>query len=317
MSSVFPEWLQANLTRRYPLSDQSEGTGTTPDGGIPDALLVDAWFTVPPQFITTNARLYVSSVQSSQGLLKILLGIQYESNGAVQALNDVLVTSGQVALGRRWKGPDTYITHMIAMRTTDSSAQLPSWISGISGQLVIADTTDSRLYSDITISSPSQTYIHKHCVHQETGVTAIIVGESRLTGQVVLQFGTGISVQVQQQTNTIILTSSTSVSSLKQSMIADFGSPIYTINGVRPDSSGNLQIRGADCTQITALGAGTIVISNPCSVPCCSDQGYQVMQAKLQTVRNAIKVLDNYYVSLSSAINSMTSRLSLLISSQE
>lgn len=56
----------------------------------------------------------------------------------------------------------------------------------------------------------------------------------------------------------------TAIAKLRQLL----GTPIVSINGVKPDAQGNFTLTGMDCTNVQQR-EGAISISNPCSKPCC------------------------------------------------
>jgi hypothetical protein len=95
------------------------------------------------------------------------------------------------------------------------------------------------------------------------------------------------------------------------------GNSIKTINGISPDDTGDFQIKGLDCTAIGQQASG-ITIDNPCAKPCCDSNGAdsaEILKA-LTDLTAAKDVLNNYYVSLATNVNSLQARLSSLIASR-
>ena len=152
-----------------------------------------------------------------------------------------------------------------------------------------------------------------------------------LQGNIVLRAGDGVSLAVTEETvdgvDMAVVTVSrvptdaeealgiTSVDEAVAAITAELGMPVRRINGVAPDSTGNVTIAGGDCTDVSVSG-NVISISNPCSKPCCDDTSLADAQASLTLLEAACARLENYYQALTTNVNAIQARLSSLIASR-
>lgn len=81
--------------------------------------------------------------------------------------------------------------------------------------------------------------------------------------------------------------------------------PVRTINGVAPDSSGNIRIEGGECVSITAISYG-IMLADSCSVPCCSCEELAVITSDLASMKQQIQSLEMTAVQLGGTLHNMS-----------
>lgn len=317
--NILTEWLNANLMRTYPFTQFG-----ALQSGIPSSILIDAAIYVPPEL--ESGYVYVSRFQILPESIMLYFGVCKQDivypdlwlvsidKGVKIAASDAEIAAHTMGLG----------CTQALYKTIADNKQL-SWFVQVAGQVTVGTTqnlpwqTQLQVYND----TPEVTRIHPHCVHNTgtTGVSAIVVDGVRLTGDVVIQAGPGISLAVDTATNTIqvsvdavdtIPTEQQAVARLKQLL----GNPILSINGKTPDAMGNFTVSGIDCTQVQTY-AGGLTISNPCSKPCCGQSTASDLNTAISILQESRNTMNDHYISLSAAVNSMTSRLALLIQNLE
>lgn len=87
-------------------------------------------------------------------------------------------------------------------------------------------------------------------------------------------------------------------------------SPIYSVNGVRPNLAGELTLVPSRCLTLEP-GDAQLTIANPCSEPCCSCEEAEKLAAAMQEVNsriNALEALIGVLSSTSASLQSLNSR---------
>lgn len=320
-SGILTEWLNANLTRTYPLNQLG-----ALQNNIPNSILIDAAIYAPSQL--DSGYIYVSSFCILPDKVVLQLGMWYAGKqypglwqvaadrniGIATTDADLLDSTRTVALG------GTQNLHTAAQQGL-------SWVNQVTGQFTIGKTKDLPWQSQVQVyqatdSVQAPTRIHPHCIHitGRQGVSALVVDGVRLTGQVVLQAGPGIRLNADAATNTIhvnidakaVITQEQAISRLRQLL----GTPITSINGSVPDTDGNFLVTGLDCTQVQPY-AGGITLSNPCSKPCCGESTSSDLNTAISILQESRNTMNDHYISLSASVNAMTARLALLIKNLE
>lgn len=303
------QWLNRNMTSAFPFADY----GTEHNNGIPQSLLIDASFSVPAQFLSSSdACLYVSRFSVVPQRIQLTIGMFYSGVDYPQVLfcRDIPKTVKPAILQQ-----DVYKnTYGLSVSSVQN---LPDWVTDIAGEITIGATYGMQFQMQASVFSyaDNTTHIHKHCIHRgSSGVSALIVGDKRLTGDVRICAGEGISVSVQDNEIHINVDSQAiDIDKLVQQIQDALGNPVLTINGQAPDASGNFDITGLDCTQISGFTGG-ITISNPCSRPCCGQTTNSELSAAVAVLEETKNTMNDHYVSLTATVNAMTSRLAILIS---
>lgn len=298
MSSRLLQWYNQNMHRAYPLV---QGTSAR----LPDAFITD----IRIYTRGTSATFYISRVVSTGARLTVFIGISKQVQGQTINIPQVLQVSDVPTDIDISRGPVT-IYPVYPISTFANTEQYKD----IQGSITFGTTRMYTRPTDIQFTS-SQCIVDPICISSgdTQGIDAIIVGDKRLTGDVTLKAGAGIDISVDQATNTILISQSQSMAQDAADLIrAQLGTPVTSINGIKPDDQGTITLKGLDCTTIQNIG-NAIVLSNPCSKPCCGDQNASDTAAALKVVQQSIAVLNNYYTSVSTAVNIMASRLSMVI----
>lgn len=300
MSSRLLQWYNQNMHRAYPLV---QGTSTR----LPDTFITD--IRIYTRSASSSDTFYISHIISTGTLLTIFIGITRKLQNQTIDMPQVLYVSN-VPTDIDISDGSVTIYPIYPTSTYASTAQYKD----IQGSITFGTTRMYNKPTDISFVS-SQCIVDSICIQDDDAqcIDAIIVGDKRLTGQVILQAGVGIDINVDQATNTIRISQSQNmVQDAAASIRAQLGTPVTSINGRKPNAQGTITLKGLDCTTIQSIG-NAIVLSNPCSKPCCGDQNASDTAAALKVVQQSIAVLNNYYTSVSTAVNIMASRLSMVI----
>lgn len=83
------------------------------------------------------------------------------------------------------------------------------------------------------------------------------------------------------------------------------GTPIKTINGIGPNSSGNFNLQGTDCLEFEGATNG-LVVRNSCSKPCCGCK-------ELEEVTTALQTLGSQAVTTQQLVSNLDSRITQML----
>ena len=135
---------------------------------------------------------------------------------------------------------------------------------------------------------------------------------NNLVGNVVIQTDQGIRIAVDSQSNTIKIYRQ--LYDFQSKFLQKFAQYVKTINGVSPDSNGNIQIKGSDCLQISQTADNALTIQNPCGKPCCSLQQYSTQVTKaVDLLLYQKETLRQMLQSMGNNINFMQANLATLL----
>lgn len=314
MSDVYREFSDKNLTRAYPLTDDSFGQDITDTFHIPESLITDIFLCAPNLSIVDTEKFYIKNITIRQYFIDITIG--YE---------DVTPPVG-VFRGISTTAPlhTKYDFTPSELQTDDDYTPL----FFMTGQITIGSASDALNMLGSWTFVPVQAQITPTRVSKGLiNVQYISINGRLLTGNVRFKAGANVTLNVYQQTiggevvNIVELGASLTAQETLQlnsdadvynKLLEDFGIPIQTINGLYPDDDRNFDFLGADCTSVDTNDHG-IVISNPCATPCC-DEDANVADI-LQNISNLnlrYAQLKAYFDAQSSIINSIQNKLLVL-----
>lgn len=295
MSTTLLQFYNQNMHRNFPL-DEFDGYSQ-----VPPSLLVNAQFYIPDT-CESDTELYLSRLQRNATKLTLFFSVK-----TGQILYADVLRTAQLPLAQS----AVYSEFPVSFNVTKTgSTPVPTaQIKNIYGRVVVGST--SGLAADGVLAvQVSQGKIHPACIHRlPMGVQALVVDGKRLTGEITLEAGEHVTLDVDESNNKIIV--SASEPSSWDQLIAANVKAIKTINGKGPSEQGNFVIKGMDCSQVKNTPYG-LQISNPCSKPCCSATNADVDNA-ISYLQQTEKRLSDYYVSVSAAIDAMLSRLAVLV----
>lgn len=319
-NTYLTEWLASRLAMAYPLSDDASMVSN--DGRlVPTSFLADMSLNVPPSSDENYAyNFFVSSISFTGSYVNMEISYMPSSG-------DPFVC------GLVYNIPsDVNTTTDIADRTflISAAADLPaaySYLSSLYGTVVIGTCQDIVQGVMFTMTLDAGRILNT-CIHSGLAcVSSIKANGISLTGDIIIQAGDGIEFEtsVNEAGNTVLLIKKAdtgteqgydSVDAVVEAVKAKFGSPVMTLNGIIPDSEGNITLNGLDCSSVEAAGAGTLVLSNPCSTPCCGSTSTTELSQGLATLELSLDMLTSHYESLANNINAIASRLSSVIAAK-
>jgi len=305
MAQVFQEFCDENMHRNFPLTDDASVTDTTGALTIPTNLMVDMYLCIPNTAGVDLSRFYVSNITVRQFFVDITLG--HADLGAVIGtfrnitVGATLHTSydfipAEVEISGDLN-PIYYATGQVTIGSAESMAQHPgSW------SFVFAETP-------VSVTRVSEGLMN---------VQHIQADDRLFTGLVTLKEGNNVTLSVEttgtapDADTTITMAASLtgdvgaldlqSDNDVLTALISRYGPPVQTINGIRPNSSMDFLIQGADCTKVQAVDNG-LTFSNPCARPCGEESAE--MSRALEDVGN----LDLRYASLREFIEGVATEL--------
>ena len=312
------DWITFRVHQSYPFADQASGESLQ-GNMLPQSFLLDINILVPSKKNDNLAGdFYISQLRDLNQTFQLVISF-ISSNK--ETYFPVAITQGIPK--------DLGITVPISKRTYTISAiqqdaqtlQSFPWLNKLTGNIcagLTADYSGGSLKFDVT-----GTKIHSTCIHFMGGdhLQAIQLDDQYLTGVVKFQAGEGIQFQ-NIGDNTIKITIDRAyIQQITQGSIDNYlvnqggsiGTPIKKINGIFPDSQGNIQIQGIDCVRIDPIGHG-ITINNPCAKPCCSgNASLDGVSASIDILKEEQKILRQYYINMSTVVNYMQANLSTLM----
>lgn len=225
---VKTEFYNANASKAYPLS---QSTGGEP-GTLPCGLLVDAYLLVDCVDNVDSGTFYISKIEvTSTGFM---LSISYEDE------NSNIVDFDRVG-------------YCAFSNSTNCEISFSGYAEDITiaGKFVVGDPLLVKNYPPVTEFTKTNGALSPLVVKSVNGlfITAIKIGDTLLTGDVTIEAGQGIEFEITGNTVTVTNTKYSlsggtiySDAELVQAALSVYGLPIRSINGVCPDSNGNINI---------------------------------------------------------------------------
>jgi hypothetical protein len=279
MPEVYREFLDANLTRAFPLTDAASGLDVSGSFRLPTNLISDIFLCVPNIAGLDKTAFYISNISIRRYLLDITIGYQ----GVSDYIGSFRGISTTAAIHTQYD--------YVPAETTLGNDYDALFFG--SGQITIGDA------SSVSNTPGSYSFDHTNAAILGSRVSAgllnvqyIQIGSRLLTGVVKLKAGTNIDIKlvsdndVDPPVHTVTISASLNAGAnvldllndddVIDALVARYGVPIQTINGIKPTSEMNFELVEADCTKLVELPHG-ISIANPCARP-CGDEDARVNQ---------------------------------------
>jgi hypothetical protein len=315
------EFLNQNMHRNYPLQDTQ--VVVSEDGVyLPSSFLVDLKMSIPCKLGDSNinaANFFVSAVNHYSASVQVVISYQYDAEHSFEcACSPAIVTA------------DGSYPEVVTLTPAAGIPADTKWdpLRNLTGELWIGSTQEVA-----NVSSLKFTY--EHAAINPTLITKIVrvdeimssvtvlVGDDVLgtiSGEMKLKAGAGIAFVLDTNTNelTIKLDETWLSEQIQEIMATEVGTPLKSINGITPDSEGNLSIGGMDCTEVNNVAYG-ITISNPCSRPCCGDESGDVadIQASQGLLKDQVERLTQSLNAFIISLNNVETRLPSLVASRK
>lgn len=286
MNGVFPEWLNTNSGRAFPLSENALRTDITGSIKLPDSLIVAAQISMTPDYV--GGTFYVSQVGGFHD--RVTIEVSYMDQSA---------ESRKIAV-------------ITALAATHSENQTYTFTGTGSDAVLLGSLTIGSLVKTVdtvpglVLFEPSSTPFE---------VAALMVSTPALksidlyNGDVLVQSYTnllklraGENIRLTRIDEVTIRIDAISGENLVQPDACANAVPkppcIRTINGVPPDSNGNFNLDGGECLSVV-VAAGSIELTDNCATSCCGCEELQTlvagltsMEAQIQSLReNAVETI--------------------------
>jgi len=253
-------WLVENTQRAYPLQYGHQATDTTAAVTIPENLLAAAQITLVYYFPST---LYISKVSYIGDFIELQIS-GYPGAFTFDAgttLGTVTIPTNAADFSVFQIVPTTAGLREIAGNITIGSLEtVLNWPSGV---FSFAPTA-TRLEFDVV--RPSVPGLRSLKLLDGDSVTTEIIGKAVLKAGANIKLA--LSANLGYQAVTISAVSDANYSDGCTCDAVAIGAPIRQINGVSPDSNGNINLLGAGCYEFKTQTAGLQII-NTCNDPCC------------------------------------------------
>jgi hypothetical protein len=288
------EWLNQNAMRAFPIADGCTETDTTGTIKLPRDLIVDLLFTVDTTSALDTGGFYISQVAVfGPG---VTLTFSYFDGTSSSKIGVVAVNNA------------THIENKTYFLIGEGS------FTGCTGKITIGDLTETLKYSGVFNFTLADTRLVPTLFRPDIrGVKSIQVvnqneTSAKLDGLVQLRAGQNMRLRV-DDVNKIIYFDALKSSDLNDACGCDndvsLAPAIRTLNGVSPDSNGNIQLVPDACMEFRAAGTGTLEVHDTCSEPCCGspeltvvDQDLEQLNMDVRTMRNLMERLETHLLTL-------------------
>lgn len=303
MATIYDDtWLMQRATTGYPLPN------TILNKGVNYSFILDAKILVP---VVQDESFNSYNIQGTQFYLSKIIDTPagYIIQISYSAQSQSIPVGKTKPISRQLQLADYQTTkHQRVQPIYVDHNQFP----GLQINLVIGDTKN---YTAGTQSfTLQQGRLDSFCRTVYTPIYTGIKSINGLVGDVNIVADAGIKISVDQSSNTIRISRQLyDYQEIKDAILQNY---VKTINGIGPDSQGNVKIKGSDCVQIVPIANNALSIVNPCGKPCCDAvntnqqvaQALQLMQYQKQLLKESIK-------SMANGINFMQANLAVLMGS--
>jgi len=299
MSQTFIEFSDQNMHRVYPLEDDSSGEDTTGTFTIPTDLMTDMFLCAPNIAGLDKTFFYIRNITIRRHFIDIAMGYSglAEDIGVFRNIDP---------------SADRHTSYDFVPSKLQTVGPLaPLYCS--TGQVTIGDASTTAALAGSWSFDYANSHISSARISQGLrNVQYISVNNRLFTGEVKLKEGANVTLDVDTQdvggTDVTTITINASLpadatvldlqddTDVLNALIAQYGIPILTVNGLNPDGSRNFTITGGDCTVVENNTNG-VTISNPCASP-CGDEDTQADQ-----LLDSISNLDLRYARLNSNLS--------------
>ena len=283
---------------------------------IPFPVLVDAEISVPYSIVsedgTNNYTLFVKQLAVTTSDITVIVAAYNNINKS-----SVEVASAYCTYEQLNEASNSITATGIPLSPIDNS----EGISGVSGFIYLGDPdvimANGGLWDTLT---PDTAKFNLQCIHPyQNGFSGLVIDGQRLTGDITLNAGDGIRIEVVEDNIINISTEYDSEYLIKnreeliKAITDKYGTPITSINNIRPSSSGHFSFTAAEgsCVAIEPSDYG-INIYNPCATTCCDDSYLNTVVENLNTLNAKSARLTEYLTAVSTNLNSLINELAML-----
>lgn len=282
MSAYNIEWLNSNLQRAYPIRENSS-LQSVEGPYLPNYVLVDAIFCIAQGQVLEEA-FYVTKVVFTGDYLTLYFGSTFNLENPD--------STDLISLG--------YVTITVADAATYGSYRLSAadeYYEDANCKIVVGELQrlsndlDPGVYTFDWNSAALEPHIIRPSLRQVRALQTVNGSDvsDYVRGHVKLISGNNIKLTA-VGTDTIRIDAIVS-DGFAEACVCDGSFPLFgaikSINGVYPDSAGNIRLVPGDCIQIEE-GSSVLVIRDSCSVPCCGCDELAALVSNFAVAESAI-----------------------------
>lgn len=260
------EWLNLNSERNYPIAETASRFDTTNNIQLPNNLIVDAVF-----ITDINNSFHISSAIFHESI--IVLNISDQDNIIAGAITIIKSAHSEY---------DSYNLSGVGI------------YRHLRAKLVIGNIDKITIIGTYYFNFENTKFEHTVIIPTIQSVNNIIVNDVPITNNITLSAGYNVRLRVEEGTNTIYIDAISGEGLGEECQCTpeeQTGEPILTINGIRPTSNHNFDIRGIGCIEVNSITNG-IEIKNICEAPCCDCDDVEMLSALLQQKEDEIAALE-------------------------
>jgi len=290
------EWLNANASRAYPLSESATKQDTTESFELPDDFLVDLMLPVHAGSAPDPSKFHVSGVTvfndgvtvsfaydgTTFGSVSIAFsGFERNSAYFLNGTGDFYDTVGKIIVGSldTIRNSSGSFSFNLAGGRLEPAVIRPH-IRGVSALYVQnGDDLSEAIQGDVALQPGANFAI------------SIITGVGGAPDRIVLSAisGEGLNEECDCGENRSL-------------------PDIKTINAIGPDDAGNFTLEGDDCLTLTPITNG-LKMEDECSKPCCGCDELNVVLTAMEQVLTQVNSLENLASRLETAFDAMQTNL--------
>ena len=301
---VHQGWLNENSVRAYPLSEEATRRDSSDSYTLPDDFIVDMVLPINAALNYDPSSFYLSKVT--------VFGVGVTIEFSYWNI------SGAAFVGRITIDLDTF------ERNKTYFLEGQDDFEGVSGKVVIG-TLDTLLqqagaFSFDLAGGRIESSVIVPDIRGITGMRIVSSGTpgELLQGDIAFEPGNNMRIAVSDFGGVTVLTfSAIDGEGFTADCVCEgqqaLGDPIRTLNGVPPDSLGNINLLGDDCLEVTPLSdEAAVQLTDKCSKPCCGCPELQVLVDDQNRMRDQVQTMENLYAELNANISVMQTLLTMI-----
>jgi hypothetical protein len=299
-------WLNQNALRAYPLSQSATRRDTSNSYTLSDDLIVDMVLPVNAALNYNPASFYISQVNVFG--VGITIEVSYWTGVAASIVGSIAVDTENANVSDKvyylqGEGDFEGVLGKVVIGTADTALQRPGAYT--------FDLAGARIESSIIV--PDLRGVSGFRVIEDETDEGVLY-----QGDIALEAGSNFRIGVSDYLGKTVLTLSaidgegTIADCACEGEMAEL-EPIRTINGVLPDSLGNINLLGDDCLEVTPqAGDNAVQLTDKCSKPCCGCPELDVLVDDQKRTRDQVQTLENLTRKLESNLDVMQTLMSMI-----
>lgn len=249
---VFPEWLNANSVRAYPIMESASRVSLNGEITLPNSLIVDARINAPHGHATGT--FFVSHVEILPD--RVAIDISYHDGTSATDVATITANVGEHSRNQAYPFAGVGTNH--AVMGVVILGELEDAVSRVLGSFSFESSSTEFEIGTLNISQPMIEYVSL----VERGLEIGRLGR-------VVKLRAGSNIRLTRLDAETIRIDGISGENLDDCPAEPEAPPVLTINGAPPDADGNVELVGSECIQISSAGLHTIQFRDLCSTSCC------------------------------------------------